>query len=427
MQPAISYAGAVNPYAWNRHDTLWVLGIYGCAVSSGSLFLPISLGVAGFWPMLILSMLAFPVTYYTYRSLGKFIQSAHVAGGREGNIIDAVEQNLGLTWAKCLTCLYFFTVFPALMVYTITITNTIIDFVNIQLNLGEIPRIVVAPIATLLLVALTQGNTTFIVKMMGVIVFPFIISLVVISFLAIPSWNLSYLSTAHDFGGASGLASSVWASLSMVVYAFSFTSIISSFIVAQKHAYGEEAPRKVSKIMYVAVVLIVTTVIFFSWSCIFALSPAELEDAKTNNLTVLSYLARKFESPWLASAPQLIVFTATIKSFLAHFLATKESAKGFASTCLGCRPTVIHGKGLQRVLAVFILVVTTVPAILNWNVLNLIKVGMVPVSIFIVFLLPQYAFAKVPALQKYRGGVANWFVLSIGVLCLIDAAISAFK
>ena len=304
MQPAISYTGAVCPNTWNKQDTLWVLGIYGCAVSSGSLFLPISLGVAGFWPMLVLSMLAFPVTYYTYRSLGRFIQSADTKNGREGNIIDAVEQSLGISWAKCLTCLYFFTVFPALMVYTITITNTVIDFINIQLHLGEVSRLVVAPIATLLLVALTQGDTTFIVKTMGVIVFPFIISLVLISLFAMPNWNFSYMATAHDFGGAGGLASSIWASLSMVVYAFSFTSIISSFIVAQKQAYGDEASRKVSKIMYVAVVLIVTTVIFFSWSCIFALSPAELADAKANNLTVLSYLARKFESPWLASAPQ---------------------------------------------------------------------------------------------------------------------------
>lgn len=425
MQSATSYAGPVSAQTWNKQDTLWVLGIYGCAVSSGSLFLPISLGLAGFWPMLILTLLAFPITFYTYSVLAKFVQSASTSKGREGNIIDAVEQNLGVRWAKCVTCLYFFTVFPAMMVYTITITNTVIDFIQFQLHLGEAPRFLVAPIATLFLVALTQGNTTFIVKLMGVIVFPFIISLVIISMMSIPNWNLSYMETASNFGGAKGIASSVWASLPMIVYAFSFTSITSSFVVAQKQTYGSDAPQKISKIMYVAVVLIVVTVIFFSWSSIFSLSPAELADAKANNLTVLSYLARKFESPWLASAPQLIVFTATIKSFLAHFLATKESAKGFAASCLGCRPEIVHGKGLQRTLAIFILIVTTVPAILNWNVMNLIKVGMVPVSIFIVFFLPQYAFAKVPALQKYRGGAINWFVLTIGALCLVNAFMTA--
>lgn len=425
MQTAISYSERVSAQSWNKQDTLWVLGIYGCAVSSGSLFLPISLGLAGFWPMLILSLLAFPVTYYTYRTLGRFVQSASTNNGREGNIIDAVEEHLGLRWAKCLTCLYFFTVFPAMMVYTITITNTVIDFVQHQLHMGEMPRYLVAPVATLFLVMLTQGNTNFIVKIMGVIVFPFIIGLVFVSCLAIPNWNLSYMATAHDFGGAEGIISSVWASLPMIVYAFSFTSILSSFVVSQKKSYGADAGAKVSKIMLVAVVLIVSTVIFFSWSSIFSLTPVELADAKANNLTVLSYLARKFESPWLASAPQLIVFTATIKSFLAHFLATKESAKGFAASCLGCTPEVVHGKVLQRMLAVFIFVVTVIPAILNWNVMNLIKVVMVPVSIFIVYLLPQYAFSKVPALRKYKGGIVNWFVLTIGALCLINAFVVA--
>ncbi|MNL79564.1 Serine transporter [compost metagenome] len=57
--------------------------------------------------------------------------------------------------------------------------------------------------------------------------------------------------------------------------------------------------------------------------------------------------------------------------------------------------------------------------------MNLIKVVMVPVSIFIVYLLPQYAFSKVPALRKYKGGIVNWFVLTIGALCLINAFVVA--
>ncbi|MFA7892213.1 HAAAP family serine/threonine permease [Pseudomonas putida] len=426
MDAAIAYDRPVVASKWNKQDTLWVLGIYGCAVSSGSLFWPVSLGLSGFWAMLILTALAFPVTYFTYRAFARFIQSASATNGREGNIVDAVEEHLGLGWAKWLTLLYFITVFPTMMVYTITVTNTIIDFVASQLHMGVLPRYVVAPLATIALVLLVQGNTTFIVKVMGAIVFPFIISLVFFGFMAIPSWNLSYMETAKDFGGATGIATSVWSSLPMVIYAFSFTSVVSSFVVAQKRAYGEKANFKVRQIMLVAVVLIIMTVVFFSWSCIFALSPAELADAKANNLTALSYLARKFDNPWLASASQLIVFSATIKSFLAHFLATKESAKGFATTCLGCRPEVVHGKSLQRVLTVLIFVVTCVPAILNWNVLNLIKVVMVPISVFIVYFLPQYAFAKVPCLQKYRGGFANWFSIAVGMVCLINGFMIAF-
>lgn len=54
---------AASKLNWCRHDTLWVLGIYGCTVSGGTLFWPISLGLSGFWPTLFLSLLASPMTY----------------------------------------------------------------------------------------------------------------------------------------------------------------------------------------------------------------------------------------------------------------------------------------------------------------------------------------------------------------------------
>lgn len=68
---------------WCREDTLWVLGIYGTAVGSGSLFWPISLGLAGFWPMLILSLLSFPMTYLTYRALARLIQAGSYGNGKD--------------------------------------------------------------------------------------------------------------------------------------------------------------------------------------------------------------------------------------------------------------------------------------------------------------------------------------------------------
>lgn len=429
MSTAISDAKVIplSEKKWTRHDSLWVLGIYGCAVSSGSLFWPISLGLAGLWPMIILTLLAFPVTYLTYRVYSGFIMEAPEVNGREGNIIDAVEHYFGQSWAKWVTLFYFITVFPGMMVYTITITNTLIDFMHNQLGLPELPRIIVAPLSVLGLVLLVQGSTTVIVKVMGFIVFPFILSLVFFGIMAIPYWNTSFMHSPLDPVGFYENAASVWTSLPMVIYAFSFTSVVSSFVVAQRQKYQGNAPSKVRQVMFVAVALIILTVCFFSWSCIIALSPADIREAKIHNLTALSYLARKFDNPWLASVSQLIVFTATIKSFLAHFLATKESAKGFAAEFLSCSPATVNSSKLHIMLSVIIYVLTVVPAILNLNVLNLIQIVMVPASVFVVFFLPQYAFIKVPALQKYRGGVINWFVLAIGVFSLINGIEAALR
>nr|WP_245592762.1 aromatic amino acid transport family protein [Advenella mimigardefordensis] len=333
---------------------MWVLGIYGTAVSGGTLFLPVSLGLSGLWPMIILSLLAFPITFIPYLGLGRYVLAGSTEGGKDGNILDTTIEHLGSTWGKILIALYFATVFPSMTVYTITLTNTIIDFVRTQLGLAEPSRWVVAPIAVFVLMMLVRYGTNTIVKIMGVIVFPFIISIVIFGLLAIPHWNPSMLATAVNFGGAGQLMVDVWKGIPMLVFAFSFTSITSSFVVAQKRHYGHQASRKVTQIMAVAVFLIIATVLFFSWSSILALSPEELAEAKSSNLTIVSFLARKFDTPAMAIASQAIVFAAVIKSFLAHYLATAESAKSFGRFVLGLSEQKLSSPGFSSVLAMFI-------------------------------------------------------------------------
>ena len=49
--------------SWNRQDTTWMLGLFGTAIGAGTLYLPINAGIGGFWPLVILSLLAFPMTF----------------------------------------------------------------------------------------------------------------------------------------------------------------------------------------------------------------------------------------------------------------------------------------------------------------------------------------------------------------------------
>jgi serine transporter len=424
METLFAAGEGVDTTRWCKHDTMWVLGIYGCAVSGGTLFWPVSLGLSGFWPMLFLSLLAFPMTFVTYLALARFVLTGSTRDGREGNILDATNEHLGAKWGKALTLIYFITVFPSMAICTIAITNTILDFTTSQLHLHALSRWIVAPGAVLALMVLVRFGTNFIVKTMGYIVFPFILAIVLVGFMAVPHWNGSMMSTAVDFGGASGLVSSTWKALPLVVFAFSFTAITSSFVVHQKRYYGDQAPRKVFQVMFVAVALVVVTLLFFSWSSIFALSPAELVAAKNSNLTVLSFLARKFESPVMAYASQAIVFTAVIKSFLAHYIATEEAARGFGRTGLGVSEATLHSKGFGRLVAAMVFVVTTAAAIFNPNVLTLISVAIVPISVCVVYFIPLYAIRRVPALRKYRGRVTNVFIAIIGVICLISGFVS---
>ena len=64
---------------WSKFDTTWMLGLYGTAIGAGTLFLPINAGVGGFWPLLILAVLAFPMTFFAHRGLTRFVLSGSTA------------------------------------------------------------------------------------------------------------------------------------------------------------------------------------------------------------------------------------------------------------------------------------------------------------------------------------------------------------
>lgn len=421
MEMSNAGAGASSVrLGWSKHDTLWVFGIYGCAVGGGSLVWPVSLGLNGFWPMLILSLLAFPMTYLPYRALSRFVLTGSARDGHDGNVLDTTIEHFGTGWGKILTSIYFFVVFPGMMIYTIIITNTIIDFATVQLQLPGLTRWVVAPVSVAALMVVVRFGTTVVVRTMGYIVVPFIITMVLFSFILIPHWNTELMQTAHHFRGLHTELADSWQGLPLTVFAFAFTSILSQFVVAQKRHYGAAAERKTGQILLVSTIIIVTTIVFFAWSCNLALSPAELAEAKASNLTVLSFLARKFDSPVFAYASQLIVFTAVIKAFLAHYIATEESARAFGRTLFGLPERTLKSSEFSWLIIALVFVLTTSSAIFNLNVIKLITVAFVPLNVFVVYFLPLYGFFKIDALRKYRWNPTNLIVAAIGIICLIN-------
>lgn len=89
---------------WRKQDTVWMLSLYGTAIGAGTLFLPIDAGLNGIWPLIIMALLAFPMTYYSHRALCRFVLSGSAA---HNDITDVVEEHFGPFAGKMLTALYF--------------------------------------------------------------------------------------------------------------------------------------------------------------------------------------------------------------------------------------------------------------------------------------------------------------------------------
>ena len=395
---------------WDRHDTTWMLGLFGTAIGAGTLFLPINAGVGGFWPLLILSLLAFPMTFYAHRGLTRFVLS-----GREGSdITDVVEEHFGLKAGAVITLLYFLAIFPILLIYSVALTNTVGSFMLNQLSITPPPRAILSLVLILGLLIVVRCGEQVIVKAMSMMVYPFIVALLFLAVFLIPHWNGGILSTASTLPEPSALLHTLWLAIPVMVFSFNHSPIISAFAVDQKRRYGDNAEVRSSQILSRAHLLMVAMVLFFVFSCVLTLSPEQLAEAKAQNLSILSYLANHFSNPTIAFAAPLIAFIAIAKSFLGHYIGASEGLKGLVLKS-GKRPA---AKTLDRMTAAFMLLVCWAVATLNPSILRMIESFGGPVIAAILFLMPMYAIRRVPAMRKYSGHLSNAFVTLIGLVAI---------
>ncbi|KAF1010208.1 MAG: Serine transporter [Pseudomonas fluorescens] len=308
---------------WSQHDTTWMLGLYGTAIGAGTLFLPINAGVGGFWPMIVLALLAFPMTFFAHRGLTRFVLS-----GKSGDITAVVEEHFGVGAGKLITLLYFFAIFPILLVYSVALTNTLTSFMAHQLHMTPPPRAVLSLALILGVMAIVRCGQGMIVKAMSMLVYPFVAALLLLALSLIPNWNGAFFASAGDGMSLPLFFKPLWLAIPVMVFSFNHSPIISAFAVDQKRVYGPQADRKSSGILAMAHGMMVLTVMFFCFSCVLALSPADLALAKEQNISILSYLANHFQTPVIAYAAPLIALVAITKSFLGHYIGASEGFQG---------------------------------------------------------------------------------------------------
>lgn len=409
---------------WRKSDTVWMLGLYGTAIGAGVLFLPINAGTGGLLPLIIMALLAFPMTFFAHRGLTRFVLSGKNPGE---NITEVVEEHFGIGAGKLITLLYFFAIYPILLVYSVAITNTVDSFLTHQLHLISPPRAVLAFILIVGMMAIVRFGEKAIVKAMSILVFPFVAALMLLALYLIPQWNGAILDTLPMSGSETtggGLWLTLWLAIPVMVFSFNHSPIISSFAVAKRQEYGDQAASKCSRILACAHIMMVLTVMFFVFSCVLSLSPENLAEAKAQNISILSYLANHFNAPLIAWMAPIIAIIAITKSFLGHYLGAREGFNGMVIKSLRSKGKSIEINKLNRITAFFMLATTWIVATLNPSILGMIETLGGPVIAMILFLMPMYAINKVPAMRKYSGHLSNLFVVIIGLIAISAIAFS---
>lgn len=150
----------------------------------------------------------------------------------------------------------------------------------------------------------------------------------------------------------------LWLAIPVMVFSFNHSPIISSFAVAKREEYGEGAEKKCSSILARAHIMMVLTVMFFVFSCVLSLSPADLAAAKEQNISILSYPANHFNAPIIARMAPIIAMIAITKSFLGHYLGAREGFNGMVIKSLRSKGKSIEINKLNKLTALFMLITT---------------------------------------------------------------------
>ncbi|MCH9716958.1 MAG: HAAAP family serine/threonine permease, partial [Gammaproteobacteria bacterium] len=335
------------------------------------------------------------------------------------NITDVVHEHFGSKAGKVLTLMYFLSIFPILLMYSVALTNTAESFLVNQLHMPSPPRMMLSLLLVTGLMLIIRMGQQMVIKAMSFLVYPFLVVLMLLSFYLIPHWNNAlFKQTAFTASTLISLPKSLWLLIPVIVFSFNHSPIISSFAVSQKKRYGQDSSEKSSIILKNTHILMVLTVLFFVFSCAFSLSPQDLAEAKHQNISILSFIANHFDAPIIAYCGPFVAFLAISKSFLGHYLGASEGLNGLISKCLKKPSSTTSNSAFDSSIDLFIIISCWCVATINPNILTMIETLGGPMIAVILFLMPMYAISTVPSMKKYRKPISNDFIIMMGLTAL---------
>ncbi|MDA2068396.1 aromatic amino acid transport family protein [Bacillus cereus] len=414
----------LDPKKWHKQDTTWALSLFGTAIGAGVLFLPINAGSGGLLSLLLITILAYPVMYYSHRALAKMIYASNSA---DEGITGTIREYFGNKASIIFNIVYFVSIYTIVLMYSVALTNTASSFIVHQLHMPEPPRAILSLVLVLGLIAILNFGQDITVKIMSMLVYPFIASLLFIAISLIPQWNTSMLSFSSVSTASTGYLGTIWMILPIIVFSFNHSPMISSFVVKQRASYGIDATdAKCAQIQKVCYIMTFAVVMFFVWSSTLSLTPDDLKVAKEQNLSILSYLANELNSPVITIAAPMIAFVAITKSFLGHYIGAYEVMRDMIIKSGKKRGKDIGEKTVKTMILTFVVLTCWYVAYTNPSILGIIDALSGPLVAAILCILPMYAIHKVPVLAKYKGKASNVFVIIIGILTVLASIKSLF-
>lgn len=409
-----TYKGDPAKKKFNSFDNRWVWTLFGTAVGAGILFLPIRAGTGGFWPIIVMCFLIFPMTWLSHRALAKFVNSSKQSGQ---DITKVVEEHFGISWGFAITILYFFAIYPICLAYGVGITNTFDSFFRNQLGLEPFNRLFLAVILVSAMMAVMILKEELVTKICEFLVYPLCFILFAFSLYLIPHWKLEVLSWVPNFKDFMVV---IWLTLPVLVFSFNHSPVSSTFAQAIEREYKEDKNYKTNQIELGTSIALLGFVMLFVFSCTLCLGPEEYAKAREANLPVLSYFANTMNNNVVAYAGPAVAFLAILTSFFGHYYGAAEGLNGIIRKTSKKFGNELPRKTIVTITTIFMYVTIIAVAYINPSILGFIEDLGGPIIATILFIMPMVAFYTIPELKKMRNGYADAYVFIMGVLTILS-------
>lgn len=393
----------------------WVITLFGTGVGAGILFLPINAGSFGFWPLLIATLIIGPMVFFSHRTYARIVSASPVKG------LDVLQVITALTGRKrgfASAVLYWLGIYPTVLIYGISITNTMDSFIVNQLDGPHVNRWVLASICIGLMTGAFAVGKRLTLWVANILVYPLVIALAAVSFYLIPKWDFS---SFRSYESSMPIWQGLLLILPVLVFSFSHMAALSQFALdVQKKTDGdvEATEREVSKVELVTAIMLVVFTMFFVWSCALSLGADGMDAANEANLPVLSYLANETDTPFMAWMSPIIAICAIITSYFGHLLGTEEGTGYLIRVAAPGLASRISTDALRWIVNIFVFVTAVLVAVANPSILDMISVvGGIFVS-FLVYIMPVLLFHKATAFKHYARQPDTIFVLVMGLLIM---------
>lgn len=402
-----------------QQDTQWVFTLFGTAVGAGILFLPINAGIGGIWPLLLMTVLIWPMTFLSHRGLNRFCLSS-ASSDPNTDITHTVVEHFGKHAGKLITFGYVASIYPILIIYGIGITNTVNSLLVNQIGVEAPNRGALSFVLVALLVGVMECGQKTVLKVTNAIVYPLIAILLGTSLYLIPQWNTAQFQQPFD---VLDFVETVFLTIPVLVFSFSFAPAVSTFASYYREQKGDNAQQYTNGLLKKATWLLVGFTMFFVYSCVLTLSPEQLMEAKEANISVMSFLAMNSETTTFGWLAQFIAIVAISSSFFGHYMGCYE---GFRGLMINRALREGHPKNLrwvERGIVAFIFLSVWLIAYADVSVMGMIEAIAAPILALILFILPVYAVSRVPSMKQYRSGL-NVFTAVMGIIAIVGFVVA---